>query len=46
MTLAVLRTDGNYYDSYQDALYHLYPRVSVGGCIIFDDIYNHVVVIN
>ena len=42
--LAVLRIDGNYYDSYQDALYFLYPRVSVGGYIIFDDIYSHTVV--
>ena len=43
MTLAVLRTDGNYYDSYADALYFLYPKVSVGGYIMFDDIYSHVV---
>lgn len=39
--LAVLRVDGNFYDSYQDALYYLYDLVSVGGYIIFDDILTH-----
>jgi len=39
--LAVLRIDGNFYDSYQDALYYLYPLVPVGGWVIFDDIRSH-----
>jgi len=39
--LAVLRVDGNFYDSYQDALYYLYPQVPVGGIIIFDDVMSH-----
>lgn len=39
--IAVLRIDGNYYDSYQDALYYLYPHVPVGGIIIFDDVMSH-----
>lgn len=39
--LAILRIDGNFYDSYQDALYHLYEHVPVGGYIIFDDIRSH-----
>lgn len=34
----MLRIDGNFYDSYQDALYYLYPLVPVGGWVIFDDI--------
>jgi len=36
--VAVLRIDGNFYDSYQDALYSLYPMVPVGGIVIFDDV--------
>ena len=39
--LAVLRIDANFYDSYQDALYYLYPLVPVGGWVIFDDIMSH-----
>jgi hypothetical protein len=39
--ISVLRIDGNYYDSYQDALYYLYPLVPVGGVVIFDDILSH-----
>lgn len=35
--IAVLRIDGNFYDSYQDCLYNLYDFVPVGGIIIFDD---------
>jgi len=42
--LAVLRIDSNFYDSYQDALYYLYPKVPVGGIVIFDDVYDHPVV--
>jgi len=33
--------DGNFYDSYQDAMYYLYDRVPVGGYVIFDDIFSH-----
>ena len=39
--IAVLRIDGNFYDSYQDAMYYLYERVPVGGYIIWDDILTH-----
>lgn len=39
--IAVLRVDGNFYDSYQDALYFLYERIPVGGIIIFDDVLSH-----
>lgn len=39
--IAVLRVDGNFYDSYQDAFYYLYERVPVGGFVIFDDIGSH-----
>ena len=38
--IAVLRIDGNFYDSHQDALYYLYDFVPVGGIVIFDD-YSH-----
>lgn len=40
-SIAVLRVDGNFYSSYQDALYELYPFVPVGGIVIFDDILSH-----
>ncbi|GBF96938.1 hypothetical protein Rsub_09018 [Raphidocelis subcapitata] len=36
--IAVLRVDGNFYDSYQDVMYNLYEFVPVGGYVIFDDI--------
>jgi O-methyltransferase len=36
--IAVLRIDGNFYSSYQDAFYHLYERVPVGGIVIMDDL--------
>jgi len=39
--IAVLRVDGNFYDSYQDALYYGYEKVPVGGIIIFDDVMSH-----
>jgi O-methyltransferase len=39
--IAVLRLDGNFYDSHQDALYYLYELVPVGGYVIFDDIRSH-----
>jgi Macrocin-O-methyltransferase (TylF) len=36
-TLAVLRLDGDLYESTTDALVHLYPKLSVGGYVIVDD---------
>lgn len=39
--IAVLRVDGNFYDSYQDAFYYLYEKVPIGGIVILDDVYNH-----
>ncbi|MET9297310.1 TylF/MycF family methyltransferase [Streptomyces sp. NPDC003077] len=35
--LAVLRLDGDLYESTTDALTHLYPRLSPGGFVIIDD---------
>ena len=35
--LAVLRVDGDYYESTMDALASLYPKVSSGGYVIIDD---------
>ncbi|MBX9626474.1 MAG: TylF/MycF family methyltransferase [Gemmataceae bacterium] len=35
--LAVLRLDGDLYESTTDALVHLYPRVSAGGFVVVDD---------
>lgn len=35
--IAVLRLDGDMYESTMDALTHLYPKVSPGGYIIIDD---------
>lgn len=35
--LAVLRLDGDYYESTRTALEHLYPRLSPGGFLIVDD---------
>ncbi|MET9247302.1 TylF/MycF family methyltransferase [Nonomuraea sp. NPDC003709] len=35
--LAVLRLDGDMYESTMDALVHLYPRLAVGGFLIVDD---------
>jgi hypothetical protein len=35
--LAVLRCDGDYYESTWPVLEHLYPKVSVGGFIIIDE---------
>ena len=42
--LAILRIDGNFYDSYQDALYRMYEYVPVGGYVIFDDVMSHAAV--
>lgn len=39
--ISVLRVDGNFYDSYQDAVYYLYDKVPVGGYVIFDDARSH-----
>lgn len=39
--IAVLRVDGNFYDSYQDAMYFLYESVPVNGIVIFDDVLSH-----
>lgn len=36
-SIAVLRIDGNFHESYTTALYHLWDRVPLGGTIIFDD---------
>jgi hypothetical protein len=36
-SLAILRLDGDYYESTMDALIHLYNRLSVGGYAIVDD---------
>ena len=36
-SIAVLRLDGDYYESTRDALSNLYDKVSVGGYIIIDD---------
>jgi hypothetical protein len=35
--LAIMRLDGDLYDSTMDALTHLYDRLSVGGFVIIDD---------
>ncbi|MET0342155.1 MAG: TylF/MycF family methyltransferase [Polyangiales bacterium] len=36
-SLAVMRLDGDLYESTMDALVHLYPKLSVGGYVIIDD---------
>ncbi|MCG6495605.1 TylF/MycF/NovP-related O-methyltransferase [Kitasatospora sp. A2-31] len=36
-SLAVMRLDGDLYESTADALTHLYPKLSVGGFVIVDD---------
>lgn len=38
--LAILRLDGDLYESTMDALIHLYPKLSIGGYLIIDD-YGH-----
>jgi O-methyltransferase len=35
--LALMRLDGDMYESTMDALTHLYPKLSVGGYVIIDD---------
>lgn len=37
--IAILRLDGDWYESTMDCLTHLYPLVQEGGVIIFDDYY-------
>lgn len=39
--LALLRLDGDWYDSTFDALDALYPRLSNGGYVIVDDYHTH-----
>ena len=38
--LAIMRLDGDLYESTLDALTHLYPKLSSGGFAILDDYYN------
>lgn len=35
--IALLRLDGDLYESTMDALVHLYPKLSIGGFVIIDD---------
>jgi hypothetical protein len=35
--LAILRLDADLYESTMDAMKHLYPKLSTGGCVIVDD---------
>jgi hypothetical protein len=35
--IALMRLDGDYYESTHDALVHLYPKLSLGGYVIIDD---------
>jgi O-methyltransferase len=35
--LAVIRLDGDMYESTMDSLVHLYPKLSIGGYVIIDD---------
>ncbi|MGM1056424.1 MAG: TylF/MycF/NovP-related O-methyltransferase [Bacteroidota bacterium] len=37
--IALLRLDGDWYESTMDCLVHLYPHVIIGGVIIIDDYY-------
>lgn len=37
--IALLRLDGDWYESTMDCLIHLYPKVIIGGVIIIDDYY-------
>ena len=39
--IAVLRLDGDLYESTMESLMHLYPRLSRGGYVIIDDYYSH-----
>lgn len=37
--IAVMRLDGDFYESTMDALVNLYPKLSIGGYVIIDDYY-------
>ena len=37
--IAILRLDGDMYESTMDALNNLYPKLSIGGYLIIDDYY-------
>jgi O-methyltransferase len=39
--IALLRLDGDLYESTKDALQALYPKLSIGGYCIIDDYYSH-----
>lgn len=39
--LALMRLDGDLYESTRDALHALYPKLSIGGYCIVDDYYSH-----
>ena len=39
LPIAILRLDGDWYDSTMDCLVNLYPLVKVGGIVIIDDYY-------
>src|ERR1035438_669739 len=41
--LAVLRVDGDLYESVTQTLDYMYPKVSLGGYVILDDYLNHLV---
>jgi hypothetical protein len=36
-SLAIMRLDGDMYESTVDVLYHLYEKLSIGGYVIMDD---------
>lgn len=36
-SIAILRLDGDWYDSIMECLVHLYPKVATGGLILLDD---------
>ncbi len=40
-SICIMRVDGNFYSSYEDAFYYLYEAVPIGGAVIFDDIFSH-----
>src|SRR5207253_283076 len=43
-SIAVLRVDGNFYESHQDIFYNLYDFVPAGGAVILDDYEGHAIV--
>lgn len=40
--LAILRVDGNFYESYQDSMYNLYGFVPIGGIVIVRERVEHI----